>query len=117
VKISVDAAVGGALIGKSIEAAKNMLEEMASNNYHWASDRATAQRGGGKYAIDAVTLLASRVDALAKRLEKVSTCPTQSGPSRSKIGVYTICETCDMQGHTSVECYNGPSAIEYTNTL
>jgi len=40
----------------SIEAAKVLLEEMASNNYHWASDRATTQRGGGKYAVDAVTL-------------------------------------------------------------
>jgi len=41
VKISVDAVAGGALIGKSIEAARVLLEEMASNNYHWASDRAT----------------------------------------------------------------------------
>jgi len=57
VKISVDAAVGGALMGKSIEAVKALLEEMASNNYHWTSDRATPQRGGGKYSVDAVTLL------------------------------------------------------------
>jgi len=65
VKILVDAAAGGALMGKSIEAAKLLLEEMASNNYHWTSDRATPQRGGGKYSADAVTVLASRVDTLA----------------------------------------------------
>ena len=63
-------------MGKSIEVAKVLLEEMASNNYHWASDRATMQRGGGKYLVDAVTLLASRLDALAQRLEKVSSSPT-----------------------------------------
>jgi len=34
VKISVDVAAGGALMGKSIEAAKFLFEEMASNNYH-----------------------------------------------------------------------------------
>jgi len=34
VKISIDAATGGALMGNSIEAAKALLEEMASNNYH-----------------------------------------------------------------------------------
>jgi len=34
VKISVDAAAGGALMGKSIDAAKALLEEMASNDYH-----------------------------------------------------------------------------------
>ena len=40
-------------MGNSIGAAKALLEEMASNNYHWGSDRATPQRGGGKYAVDA----------------------------------------------------------------
>ena len=58
-------------MGKSIEVAKALLEKMASNNYHWGSDRATPQRGAGKYAVDAVTLLSSRVDALAQRLEKM----------------------------------------------
>ena len=27
-------------MGKSIEAAKALSEEMASNNYHWSSERA-----------------------------------------------------------------------------
>jgi len=35
-------------MGKSIDAAKALLEEMASNNYHWSSDRAALQRGGSK---------------------------------------------------------------------
>jgi len=65
VKISVDAAVVGALMGKLIEAANALLKEMASNNYYWATDRATPQMSGGKYAVDAVTLLANQVDALA----------------------------------------------------
>jgi len=32
--MSIDTAAGGALMGKSIEAAKALLKEMASNNYH-----------------------------------------------------------------------------------
>jgi len=112
VKISVDAAAGGALMGKSIEAAKCLLEEMASNNYHWASDRSTTQRGGGKYSVDAVTLLASRVEALAQRFEKMSSHPSPGGFSGSIVEVYTICETYGVEGHTSAECYNGPPAIE-----
>ena len=51
VKISVDAAAGGALMGKSIEATKALLEEMASNNHHWASERAAPKRGSGRYEI------------------------------------------------------------------
>ena len=34
VKIAVAAAAGGALMGKSVEAAKVLLEEMTSKNYH-----------------------------------------------------------------------------------
>jgi len=83
-------------MGKSIEAAKALLEEMASNNYHWTRDRATPQRGGEKYAVDAVTLLASRVDALAQRLEKVSSSPSPGGSLGSNVEVYAICESCGM---------------------
>ena len=38
-KIFVDATVGGALMGKSIDTTKALLEEMALNNYHWSSER------------------------------------------------------------------------------
>jgi len=103
VKISVDAAAGGALMSKSIELEKVLLEEMASNNYHWASDRGTTHRGDGKHTVDAVTLLASRVDALAQRLEKMSSHPTPGGSSGSTIEVCAICKTCGVQGHTSAE--------------
>jgi len=90
VKISVDAAAGGALMGKSIEAAKALLEEMASNNYHWASESAAPNRGGGRHEVDAVTLPASRVDALAQRLEKVATSSATS--AEPSMGAYAICE-------------------------
>ena len=72
---------------KSIEVAKALLEEMASNNYHWTSDRATPQRGGGKHFVDNVTLPASRVDALAQRLEKMSSSPSSGGSSGSNVGL------------------------------
>jgi len=65
VKISLDTAVGGALIGKYTEATKALLEEMASNNYHWSSKRTVPKRSSGRYEVNAVTLLASKVDALA----------------------------------------------------
>jgi len=75
------------------------------------------QTSSGKYEIDPVTLIASRVDALAQRLEKVGTSLTPDGPSWSSVKLYAICETCGVQGHTSAECYNGPSAIEHANAL
>ena len=81
-------------MGKSIEVAKALLEEMASNNYHWSSERATPKRGSGRHEVDAVTLLASRVDALAQRLEKVATSSaTSAGPS---MGIYAVYEACGV---------------------
>jgi len=57
---------------------KVLLKAIASNNYHQLSERATPRRSGGKYNVDAVTLLASRVDALAQRLAKWVTAQFQA---------------------------------------
>ena len=65
VKTLLDTAAGRALMRESIKAVRALLEEMASNTYHWSSERATPMRGGGKHDANAVTLLASRMDALA----------------------------------------------------
>ena len=51
-KISVDAIAGGGLVGKYIEAVRTLLEEMASNNYHWSSERAFPKRSSGRYKVD-----------------------------------------------------------------
>ena len=37
-KISIDAAVGGALMAKPINKAKQLSEDMASNKYHWGNE-------------------------------------------------------------------------------
>jgi len=66
VKVSVDIAAGGALMVKSIEVAKALLDEMTSNNCHWSSERATLKRSSRRYEVDTVTMLANRVDALAQ---------------------------------------------------
>jgi len=90
---------------------------MASNNYHWSSESAPPKRCGGKYDVDVVTLLASRLDALAQRLEKVGTSPALGGQTGPSVEVSTICETCGVQRHTSTECYNGLSTIKHVNAL
>jgi len=52
-------------MGKSIGRAKVLLEEITSNNYHWSSERAIPRQQSGKYGVNTVTLLASKVDVLA----------------------------------------------------
>ena len=62
-KISIDAIDEGTLMAKAINVAKQLLEEMASNNYHWASEKGLPKRGG-RHEVDAFTILASKVDTL-----------------------------------------------------
>jgi len=118
-KMSIDAAAGGALMGKSIEAAKALLEEMTSNNYHWSSERATPKRASGVYGVDAIDLLASKVDALAQRFDKLGT------PSGSQVGsssgvmfeVGALCEMCGIQGHMAAECHTMYQGVEHANAM
>lgn len=81
---------------KLIDTTKAMLEDMASNNYYWSNKRTTSRRGGDKYDVDTITLLASRVDALAQRLDQLGTIPIP-GRSSSPVGVCAVCETYGVQ--------------------
>ena len=63
--MSIDA-TAEALMRKSIDDAKALLEDMAASNYHWSSERATLKRSGRKYVIDVVDMLANKIDALAQ---------------------------------------------------
>ena len=47
----------------------------------------------------------------------MGTFTTPRGPFGSSIGIYAICETCGAEGHTSVECYNGPPTSEHANVV
>jgi len=47
----------------------------------------------------------------------VGTSPLPGNSLKPSIGLYAICETGGVQGHTSVECYNGSSSMEHANTM
>lgn len=57
----IDAAAGGTLMGKTLEEAYELLDEMASNNYQWSSDRMAPKRVAGVHEINAFDVLASQV--------------------------------------------------------
>ena len=48
-------------MGKSIKAAKELLEDMTFNNYNYSSERVVLKRSSGRYEVDVVTLLASKI--------------------------------------------------------
>ena len=54
----IDAAAGGTLNNKTPEAAQDLIEEMAMNNYQWHTARSKPSKPAGVYNVDAVTALA-----------------------------------------------------------
>ena len=74
-KISIDVAARGALMVKLINEAKQLFKGMASKNYHWGSERGQPKRGGS-HEIDAFTMLASKVDALIQKIDRLQPTPS-----------------------------------------
>ena len=68
----IDAAAGGTLNNKVPEAAQELIEEMAMNNYQWHSERGRHPKQAGLYNVDAVTSLAAQVEALNRRMDCMS---------------------------------------------
>jgi len=50
----IDVAAGGALIDKEQDETYELLEEMASNSYHWQSDRVMPKKMTGVHELDAI---------------------------------------------------------------
>jgi len=68
----IGAAAGGTLMSKTEEKAYNLIEEMALNNYQWSSECGQSKRVGGKYDIDALTLLIIKMDAMTQKIDKLN---------------------------------------------
>jgi len=69
-------------MGKPINEAKTLLEDMALNNYHWDSERGHSKKGR-RHEIDPFTILSSKVDALFEKVAHLQTTPRGSDPNGS----------------------------------
>ena len=81
-KMIIDAAAGGALMGKEWDEAYELLEEMASNSYQWQSDGAVPRKAAGVHEIDAISAIHAQLTLLIKKFDttNVSTIQTQNPP-------------------------------------
>ncbi|KAL5754189.1 hypothetical protein ACOSP7_022409 [Xanthoceras sorbifolium] len=59
-------------MGKDTDAAYDLIESMASNNYQWSNERATTQRVAGVYEIDEVASLKAQMVAMASQINKLT---------------------------------------------
>lgn len=93
-KTLIDAASGGALMGKTEAEAYNLLEEMASNSYQWPSERSIPKKAG-IHEIDVISALTTQISTLSKQLGTLNVNAIQS--------TNLSCEFC-AGNHHSNEC-------------
>ena len=85
-------------MSKMEEEAYNLIEEMALNNFQWSSERAQPKRVGGKFELDAITLLTAKMDAMTQKLDKLNVHAVEScAPS-------PLCARCGSFEHVAENC-------------
>ncbi|KAL6568028.1 hypothetical protein OROHE_003712 [Orobanche hederae] len=94
----VDAAAGGALMGKTMVEAHALLEAMAANAYQWPSERVNPKRVMEISNNNLISTVSAQVAALTQQLQKFSHAPSTS--------TMESCNWCSG-AHPSVECQVG----------
>ncbi|KAJ4723361.1 DNA-directed DNA polymerase [Melia azedarach] len=94
----VDAVAGGALMGKSIDEAYDLLEEMAANAFQWPSECLTTKKALGVHEVDNIFALTAHFATLTKQLG------VMTGQSIHILQV--VCELCSGN-HPSTDCQVG----------
>nr|XP_027071853.1 uncharacterized protein LOC113696672 [Coffea arabica] len=104
----IDAATGGALMGKSPQEAHNLIEEMAANNYQWANERGNTRRHVGMIEMDTLNMLSAQMNNVMKLLSRQGGV----GPSSSNAHV-ACCSICGGE-HDTNECVNSEQ-VQFIN--
>ncbi|KAI3716042.1 hypothetical protein L6452_23086 [Arctium lappa] len=115
VRISIDAAAGGSIVNKTPAAAKSLIEDMASNNFLYPTERSNPRKGG-KLDVDVLTLLTSKFDSLSTNISN-QISNIGAGQTSSDVSVLA-CEMCGNQGHVFANCKLGNNlTMEQANAI
>jgi len=94
---SIDATAGGTLTSKIEDEAYNLIKEMVFNNFQWTSKRAQPRQVGGKFEVDAFSLLSAKINAMTKRLDQLNV-------NTINFSAASPCEICGSIEHISSHC-------------
>uniref|UniRef100_A0A803N9J2 lysine--tRNA ligase n=1 Tax=Chenopodium quinoa TaxID=63459 RepID=A0A803N9J2_CHEQI len=75
-----------------------MIEEVAKHYAYGGDKRQGQPKKGGKHDLEAIDLIASKVDMLARKLDQVNNVPGSSSPQ------VMSCETCGGNDHLASYC-------------
>jgi len=107
---TIDAAVGDTPIIKTEDEAYNLIEEMVLNNFPWFIEGGQPKQDGGKFELDALTLLFAKVDAMTQRLDRMNVNAVNSSTP-------SPCEICGFIDHLTLNCQVGSPFAQHTNEV
>ncbi|WRX08623.1 Retrotransposon gag domain - like 6 [Theobroma cacao] len=112
IKTTIDAAAGGALMSKNATDTYNLLEEMASNNYQWPSERLGPRKTVRAYEIDALGALTAKVVtkvvALSKKFDTLGVHAIKNS--------FVVCEMCG-DSHSSDQCSCNSASVQFVGNF
>ncbi|XP_070011049.1 uncharacterized protein [Nicotiana sylvestris] len=105
----IDAAEGGSVMGKTIEEALKLLNEISENAIQWPSEHIIIKKAATVNQVDALNILTQYIISLAQKFETFQVNTQQ--PSQ--------CEACDMCGgnHQNHECQATNHNYEHVNVI
>ncbi|XP_058764753.1 uncharacterized protein LOC131638223 [Vicia villosa] len=98
-RLTIDAAAGGALMDKAYADAYALIESMAQNHYQWGSERAQSEKISGEksstksgmYEISSLDRVNAKVDALTQKIENLTISPVAAVVAVSPNWKYAGC--------------------------
>ncbi|XP_027169461.1 uncharacterized protein LOC113769193 [Coffea eugenioides] len=106
-KTHVDAAVRGALMGKTAEESQQLIEEMAANNYQWANEQGNTRRTAGMLEVDILNMLSAKMDNVVKMFNR------HVGSNSNQGVIIACCTACGGDHDDSM--YSSSEQIQYLN--
>ncbi|KAL2934241.1 Translation initiation factor IF-2 [Bienertia sinuspersici] len=136
-KMTLDAGVGGPIMLKDPTTALQTIESVVQNEKDWSiSERATSSKKGGRYDIDSINILNSKVDAMMTQMKQYMQCPTPSyvnainsphnscPPPHANTSMRVMfCDVCGSYDHYPAQCHlldsnsSHSSPVEQVNAL
>lgn len=89
-RTTVDAASGGTLMSKTAEGATFLLEEMASNNYQWPTERTMAKKVAGIHELEPYATLSAQVATLSHQISALTSQRVPQGAEYVAVSSMTV---------------------------
>ena len=83
---------------KTADEAYNLTKEMALNNYRWSNEHGQRKRVGGKFVVDAFTLLTAKMGAITQKLDRLNMNAVNS------CALSPTCDRCGSYNHVTEKC-------------